>query len=306
MKRLLSVIVVLAFVAGACSDSSGEVIATVGDVEITQGELAALYESDTLPIDTELRDSIFRLVAREVLISGIRTDFGDEIDQAAVDTLYDELVTQMEAAGMTPEEFMQITNAGLGMVRFNAEIGVIRDQVIEGIVTEPETLELFFSDPATYTTVCARHILVATQPEADDVLDRLEDGEEFAVIAAEVSLDSPTGELGCSLASRYVAPFADATLSAEIGEYTEPVESSFGFHVIIVDERTAPTEEEFAADPLAYLTDDELNTLWSQWLNDKLDAANVTVNSKYGEWTDVGIVPPGDSSSGTSGESDNG
>jgi len=99
VRKLLSLIVLLALTAAACSDASSEVLATVGDTDITVGDVAALYESDTLPIDSELRDGIFRVVARQVLVDGLMSDFGATLDVEEVDGLYAELVTQMEAAG---------------------------------------------------------------------------------------------------------------------------------------------------------------------------------------------------------------
>lgn len=294
MKRTLLLVLVLALAVSACSDAADEVIATVNGTDITLAEVAELYETDTLPIDSELRDAIFSVVARQILLDALMDDFGVALDDAGVELLYTELVSETEAAGMTPAERLGIPDAGLGMLRFNAQIGVIRQQAIDGIIAQPETLEVFFSDPASYTTVCARHILVATEEEALAVMDRLEGGEDFAAVAGEVSMDSPTGELPCSVASRYVTEFAAATVIAEIGALTGPVETQFGFHVIIVDERSAPTAEEVIADPLAHLSEAELNTLWGQWLNEKIQAADVTITAKYGEWTDVGIVPPED------------
>lgn len=293
MNRLLSLIVVLGLIAGACSDASSDVIATIdGDAEITVGDVAALFDSDTLPIDEGLRDAIFAVVARHILVTGLMDDFGVELDTAEVDSVYDNLVSQMETAGLTPEESLGIPDAGLGMIRFNAEVGVIRSQAVDGLVAQPEFVETYFSDPATYTTVCAHHILVATEEEAGVVVDRLEAGEEFATVAAEVSLDTPSGDLGCSYASRYVPEFAAATVAAEIGAVTGPVETTFGWHVIVVNDRIAPTLEEVAADPSVFLSEADLSALWNQWINDKLDAAVVEIDPAYGTWSDVGILPP--------------
>lgn len=292
MRSFVSLVLAFGLVVAACGGGSGGVIATVGGTDITEADIGELFESQTLPIDETLREAIFAVVAREVLLQGLTEDFDAELDEEGVDALYDELVSQMETAGMTPAAFLDMPGAGLEMLRFNADIGVIRQQVIDGVVALPETIETFFSDPTEYTTVCARHILVETEDEALATLDRLEAGEGFGDVAGEVSLDSPTGDLGCSPAARYVDEFADATMTAELGEYVGPVETTFGFHVIVVDDRYAPTEQEFTDDPLAWLTEEELQTLWGRWLNDKLGEAEVDLDEKYGFWTDVGIVPP--------------
>jgi hypothetical protein len=89
--------------------------------------------------------------------------------------------------------------------------------------------------------VDARHILVATEEEANDVIDALKNGESFADLAKAVSTDTGSGakggELGWSPVSQYVKPFAVAALSAEIGAVVGPVKSEFGYHVIQVRAR---------------------------------------------------------------------
>ena len=84
--------------------------------------------------------------------------------------------------------------------------------------------------------VWARHILVATEEEAKAVIDRLEKGEDFGTIAAELSVDTSTGanggDLGWFSKGQMVEPFETAAYALEIGEISQPVQSDFGFHVI--------------------------------------------------------------------------
>jgi parvulin-like peptidyl-prolyl isomerase len=123
---------------------------------------------------------------------------------------------------------------------------------------------------------------------------RLAAGEDFATVADEVSLDTDTegGDLGCASAGSYVTEFAEAALAATIGEVVGPVESDYGFHVLVVSERTTPTRAEYLADPRALLTDDDLSSIWSNWFNDQLQAADAWVAERYGNWTPIGITAP--------------
>jgi parvulin-like peptidyl-prolyl isomerase len=86
--------------------------------------------------------------------------------------------------------------------------------------------------------VQVRHILVATEQEALDLLAALEAGESFTELARAVSLDTGSaangGEYDWSPASGYVGPFADAVRDAEIGEFYGPVQTEFGYHIIQV------------------------------------------------------------------------
>jgi peptidyl-prolyl cis-trans isomerase C len=86
----------------------------------------------------------------------------------------------------------------------------------------------------------ARHILVPTREEAEAVISQLREGAEFAALAQEHA-DGPTGPNGGALdwftLDSMPAPFAEAVRSMNIGSYSaEPVQTEFGFHVILLEE----------------------------------------------------------------------
>lgn len=82
----------------------------------------------------------------------------------------------------------------------------------------------------------ARHILVATQPFAEKIIERLKKGEKFEDLAKAESMDSSKtngGDLGWFTLDHMVKPFADAVSSLKVGQYTqEPVQTQYGWHVI--------------------------------------------------------------------------
>ena len=110
--------------------------------------------------------------------------------------------------------------------------------------------------------LCSRHILVASQPEADAVLALLVAGEEFGSLAVELSLDpgsgSLGGDLGCVVEGSFVAPFETAAYAAEPGEVVV-AESQFGFHVIHVissGPATPGNHPQLDAERLAFMAED--------------------------------------------------
>ncbi len=82
----------------------------------------------------------------------------------------------------------------------------------------------------------AKHILVATEPFALKVIERLQKGEKFEDVAKKESMDSSKdngGDLGWFTPDKMVKPFSDAVLSLKAGEYThKPVQTQYGWHVI--------------------------------------------------------------------------
>lgn len=82
----------------------------------------------------------------------------------------------------------------------------------------------------------ARHILVATEKEATDIIAKLKGGAKFEDLA-KVSKDPGSaangGDLDWSAPGNYVKPFADAMVALKDGQITDkPVQSQFGYHVI--------------------------------------------------------------------------
>ncbi|MBI9044878.1 MAG: peptidylprolyl isomerase [Anaerolineaceae bacterium] len=108
-------------------------------------------------------------------------------------------------------------------------VQILREKVYQELTKDMQPFE---------TQVWARHILVGEEEQAEFILGRLESGEDWNVIAAEVSLDESNkdagGDLGWFNSERMVTPFTEAAFNLEIGEISSPVETDFGWHIIQV------------------------------------------------------------------------
>ena len=126
--------------------------------------------------------------------------------------------------------------------------------------------------PPAEEQVLARHILVETEEEANAAYDRLKAGEEFAVVAQEVSKDTGSaargGDLDWQPRSFFVTEFADAAFSQKIGEIGKPVKTDFGYHIIQVIAR-----EELPLSASQYQQKKE--TAFNDWLTAATEEATI-------------------------------
>ncbi len=300
MKRLLLLIAALGLVLAACGGSSSTA-ATVAETEITVDDVDALF----FEVDEEFTDVEFAgYLSTLIQWTAIEQRADDELGFVATD---DAVATEVEAilfetgyAGDL-ETFMSEQNVSEdGLDQYATQL-LIEDAVSDALIgsvvmpTLEDAQAEIDANPLEYTQVCASHILVETEEEAQAVETRLDAGEEFTVVATEVSIDTGSGanggSLGCASPANYVPEFAEATMTAPIGEVTEPVESEFGFHIIVVDDRTEATAEEVQS----IMGDRALFDAVDQWLLDSITTADVVVVDQYGIWeTDPTpqVVPP--------------
>ena len=86
----------------------------------------------------------------------------------------------------------------------------------------------------------ARHILVATKEQAEQVIKKLKGGAKFEDLAKTQSTDTGSknngGDLGWFTTSRMVKPFSDAVKNLKKGEISPPVQTQYGWHVIQLED----------------------------------------------------------------------
>ncbi len=301
MRRLASIVASL-LVAAACGGSAGDdpVVASVNGTDIHSSDVIALRTTpaDEVVLDSEeFRGELMYLVAQRTVESALEADFGVVVTPGDVTAALDE---QLAAGGVTLDEAIAaLADPAATEARLRAVIRsqLLRNAALDELGTQTEFLDdIFANNLDVITDVCVRHVLVEDDALAAATLARLRGGADFASVAGEVSIDgsTPDGNLGCASPARYVDEFAAATLEAPVGEVFGPVETQFGFHVILVDDRFTPTRAEIEADPSTYLPAELMSTEFTVWFNDRLKSADITVLPEVGVWAPVGpgIAPP--------------
>lgn len=81
----------------------------------------------------------------------------------------------------------------------------------------------------------AKHILVENEYEANDIIQKLQEGQTFESLASDFS-KCPSGKQGGDLglfgSGMMVPAFEKAVLDLEVGSTSTPIRTQFGFHLI--------------------------------------------------------------------------
>lgn len=308
MKKLVPILLLVALVAAACGSGSSALAATVDGTEITDTDVEGLIdvEGSIIPKDQFAQFLGFEIqweVINNAAAEQYGIEFTDEEVIAEADRIY-----ETANADETREEFLVNRGVTEEFLLNISRQGLLDVAVREALGSElpPPSQEMIDAEMATavasLTQVCVSHILVDTEPEAQDAMDRVTGGEEFAAVASEVSQDPGSadndGILPCGSAGQYVPEFRDAALVAPVGEvYENLVETQFGFHVMLVTDRVAPaagdlpTEDEIVETLQAIAVAAELEI----WFLEQMTTADVTVEEEFGIWQttpEPGVIPP--------------
>lgn len=220
MKRLLS-LPVLGFVAAmalpASAQDASTVVATVNGTDITIGHM--IVARATLPAQ-------FQELPDEVLFEGI----------------LEQLVQQTLLAQAFEGELPERAKISLENETRSLTAGEELERLFATSIT-PEAVQAAydaqFEGAEPTQEYNASHILVPTEEEANAVKETIEGGADFAATAREKSTgpSGPNGgQLGWFGTGAMVPSFEAAVIALEVGEVSDPVQTQFGWHVIVLNE----------------------------------------------------------------------
>lgn len=233
-KRLMkfstvALTIAMAFPALAQTTPSPEtVVATVNGTDITLGHV--ILVRSTLPEQ-------YNQLSNDVLFNGI-------VDQLVQQTL----LSQDESATETLRVRLAVENERRALLATEVVEKMLSTAVSDEALKAAYDAQ--FASVELGVEYNASHILVETQEEAQAIAEEIRAGADFAQVAMEKST-GPSGPSGGSLGwfgpGMMVQPFQDAVETLEIGAVSDPVETQFGWHVIILNEtrqKDAPAFDE--------------------------------------------------------------
>lgn len=179
-----------------------------------------------------LQEEVLRQVAARTLMRQLAAREGVTTDAEALQAAVEEQQANILGSGMYAswEEFLEKNGLTEAYFRRLVEDSLLVQSLEEKLAPEREVEQAH-----------VRHILVETEEQAQEVVEKLRAGEDFAALAAEYSTDPGSkdqgGDLGWFPRGVMVQEFEEAAFSLPVGQVSDPVQTSFGYHVMEVLER---------------------------------------------------------------------
>jgi parvulin-like peptidyl-prolyl isomerase len=199
----------------------------------------------------------------------------------------------------SPEEFDEVLKANnITLVRLKEDIkrqlminSILEETRNQVSISDEELLEYYNENKDSFLEpeqVHARHILLETEEEANNLLQQLKEGlTDFAELAKEKSIgpSAPSGgDLGFFTRGQMVKEFEDAAFSLEPGKISGVVQTQFGYHIIRCEEKKeeySPTFEEAKERIINILRSQRENEAITALTSKLKEEANIVINYDF-------------------------
>ena len=254
-----------------------------------------------------MRDTVVQELVNTKLVEQAAEELDCYPTKDEINEYYEEQLTAMYGDVNTGDDYIGSFGLDLDFFRNSYAVSLCQEKISESLVpeatmTEEEAREIYDADPEAYNTRTVSHILVmpdagdretetddegytiytdeewaAAEEKAKELIAELDNGADFAELAKENSDDTGSAENGGDLegaftreGSSYVEEFTNAAFElTEVGAYTEePVRSSYGYHIIKIDDMTS---EDNLDEVLQGIIDDDLASQRSDQLTAYMD-----------------------------------
>lgn len=279
---VLAMVLILGLSLVGCKNDGdkSEVVATVDNINITKDELYDLlveqYGAKTL--DALISDKIIELEVTKNKVEISSEEVDGEIEMMA--NYYggmEALDNAMKSYNMTMEDMKDNVKMNLSLKKLVGSNIIISDEEI--VAYFEENKDKFNQEEQ----VNASHILVESEELAKEIREKLVAGENIAELAKEFSTDEGTknngGNLGFFGRGEMVESFDKAAFTLNIGEISEPIQSNYGYHVIIVNEKKEAklaNLEDSKDDIKEILLEAQIPDAFNEWYEQKITEYKVT------------------------------
>ncbi|MFJ8354082.1 peptidylprolyl isomerase PrsA [Bacillus paramycoides] len=265
-KKLLigTIITCMALALSACGSSDNVATSKVGNV--TEKELSKELKQ------TYGKNTLYQMMLNKALLDKYKVSDEEAKKQveAAKNQMGDNFKMALEQAGLKNEDELK--------ERMKPEIAL--EKAIKATVTDKDVKDNHKPE------MKVSHILVKDEKTAKEVKEKLNNGEDFAALAKQYSEDTGSKEQGGEIADfapgQTVKEFEEAAYKLDAGQVSDPVKTSYGYHIIkVTDKKELKPFDEVKDKIRKDLEQQRLQDTTGKWkqqvINDLLKEADIKV-----------------------------
>ena len=289
-----------------------KVIATVNGRDILEKELkhkmdvfSEMNKGTTLSEDdiNKLEADYIEYIATTEALYDEAVKQGITVTDEEVSSHYDSTMGQvLQMLGVTEDRFVSKFNMSIEYVRESIKKEIIASKFLteKATVSEDEIKAKYDKDPSAYSEIRASHILIRDEEgvksddelkkEAEEILAKIQAGEDFAELAKKHSTDgsaSEGGDLDFFGKGQMVEEFEKAAFSLKKGEvYPSVVKTDFGYHIIKKTDEKENSFDDVKEDIELELTNEAQDKLMQQ----VIDSAKVEIKMGANKGKKIEVV----------------
>ncbi|WP_147534735.1 peptidylprolyl isomerase [Bacillus marasmi] len=277
MYALTGVLIVASIIVLTLILMNKDAIAEVNGEVINQNELNKI-------LNETYGEEMLEALISEKLIEQAAAKKHIKVSKSEIDKEY-QTVVDSYGGEESFKETIEASGVTVAQVKADIKSYLLAEKLLKPSIkiSEEEMKQYFEDNKASFTTpqqVKASHILVEDESKANEIKEKLANGEDFTKLAKEYSTDTSTkdkgGDLGFFYEGDMVAEFEEVAFTLSVNEISSPVKTDYGYHIIKVFEKKEAIEakyEDHKKDIKAALLDEKLSTEYTSWLEDaRLDA----------------------------------
>ncbi len=249
----------------------------------------------------EYRKIVIEGLIMEKLLVGEAEERNLTISQEKQDEIFNRQIEYiLTQQGMTEEQLVEaLKGEGFDSLEAYKEaflqsnekqflLGELQNAILDPLTVNIQDVEAYYNENIEQynyeAEIRASHILLETEEKALEVLDKINNGADFAELAREYST-GPSGEKGGDLGffgqnSNMDKDFKDAAFALELNKVSEPIKTQFGYHLIKVTEmkEAGTTTFEEAKDTInEQLLSAKKQEKWNEFVTELREKAEIEI-----------------------------
>jgi parvulin-like peptidyl-prolyl isomerase len=303
--------------AGSDTAASQKVIATVNGVSVYESEFDDWYlqfwggqegKNQYEDMYDQYRSNYLVGYVEQVALLQRAASDGVTITEEAVEVEVDRYKQQFQnSEGALDQEAFEADLKQKGFTEkslatyfeHNMILQALYEKVTQNVTVDAADIQAYYEENkdlfSSKEMVKTRNIVVATEQEAQKIIEMLDEGSDFAELAMARSSDPSAKENGGDIPEftedgPYVQPYKDAAFALrQPGDYTkEPVKSDFGYHVILLENKIPAydkTLEEARVEIESNLLAERKQSVFAEYYDEVVASSDIqyTVDPSAGE-----------------------